>query len=63
MMIFKWIEIEVVIMMYENFCYIYGSGFGVGEDKFCVLLDDLILFIVVFISIKSVFWLNCIVCD
>lgn len=50
-------------MMYENFRHTHGSGSGAGEDKFCVLPDDSILFIAVFTSIKSAFRLNCTVCD
>lgn len=30
-------------MMYENFRHTHGSGSGAGENKFCVLPDNLIL--------------------
>jgi len=42
-------------MMYENFRHTHGSGSGAGEDKFCVLPDDSILFIAVFTSVAVYF--------
>lgn len=54
-MTLKWTETEAVTMMYENFRHTHGSGSGAGEDKFCVLPDDSILFIAVFTSVAVYF--------